>query len=416
LKHSNITTAEQEILEKIGHNILKGDGLEEIISHIFSDILEIIPCDRLDIGLLEENGRRLIIRIVKSDYDPLHLPAGYAADVPGSFIQQAVDTRSPVIYGCNDQTSGASDSELLSLLTAEGITACVIVPVVSDIGVIGTLSCSCRGSNPYLEHHGQLLEKIASLLRYSLEKAYQSDQIEKHYQAYKEMLGFVAHELKSPITSIITLMRTMSDGYYGQIDEKQRDVVRRVIKKAEYLDAMSAQYLNLSRFESDALVLKRQLVDFIDDIIEASIELIMQQVEERDMKLERDFRGTIFPVYCDPDLIKIVVLNLLNNAIKYGNKKGRLVITIKKLFKMFSLSVWNEGPGFSETEKSRLFKKFSRLETKTLIERKGSGIGLYLSWKIVQLHGGRIFAESKQGSWARFTVELPQYMDFRIAE
>jgi signal transduction histidine kinase len=415
LKHSNMTTSEQEILEKIGRKILKGDGLDEIISHIYPDIREIIPCDRFDAGLLEENGRRLVMRIVKSEYDPFHLSAGYAADVSGSFIQQAVDTRSPVIYISNEQP-GESDSEFLSLLAAEGITACVIVPVVSGIGVIGTLTCSCRGGGPYVERHGRLLEKIASLLRYTVEKAYQSDQIEKHYQAYKEMLGFVSHELKSPITSIITMMRTMADGYYGPIEEKQLDVVRRAIKKAEYLDAMSTQYLNLSRFESNALVLKRQLVDFIDDIVESSIELIMQQVEERNMKLERDFQGTIFPVYCDPGLIKIVMLNLLNNAIKYGNKKGRLVITIRKLFKMFSLSVWNEGPGFSETEKSRLFKKFSRLETKTLIERKGSGIGLYLSWKIVQLHGGRILAESMQGSWARFTVELPQYMDFRIAE
>ena len=179
---------------------------------------------------------------------------------------------------------------------------------------------------------------------------------------------------------------------------------------------MSNQYLNLSRFESSMMELKPQLVDFIDDVVEPTIELVAPQIDERGVKLERDYPDTVFPVRCDPNLIKIVMLNLLSNAIKYGNKKGELAITIKKLYRRFSVSVWNEGPGFSESEKRRLFKKFSRLEAKELIERKGSGIGLYMSWKIVQMHGGRIYAESEQGTGARFTVELPQHMDFCIVE
>ncbi|OHD68094.1 MAG: hypothetical protein A2W19_01730 [Spirochaetes bacterium RBG_16_49_21] len=411
-----ITSAEREVLEKINLNISRGDALEEIIDLIFPDIREIVPCNRLDIGLLEENGRRLIIRLVKTDYDPLQATVGHAEDVPGSFYEQVIDSRAPVISDCSNQSLEAGGSELVCLLCGEGVNACATVPVISGSGVIGALSCGFRGSNPYSEHHCLLLVEIAKLLQYPLEKTYQNDQIEKHYQAYKEMLGFVAHELKSPISSIITLTRTMADGYYGKMEKKQREILGRVIKNAEYLDAVSNQYLNLSRFESSMMELKPQLVDFIDDVVEPTIELVAPQIDERGVKLERDYPDTVFPVRCDPNLIKIVMLNLLSNAIKYGNKKGELAITIKKLYRRFSVSVWNEGPGFSESEKRRLFKKFSRLEAKELIERKGSGIGLYMSWKIVQMHGGRIYAESEQGTGARFTVELPQHMDFCIVE
>jgi len=73
-----------------------------------------------------------------------------------------------------------------------------------------------------------------------------------------------------------------------------------------------------------------------------------------------------------------------------------------------ALAVWNEGPGFPEAEKSRLFRKFSRLQTPELLKQKGTGVGLYTSWRIVRLHGGRIRADSEEGHWAEFRVELPQ--------
>lgn len=408
------TTAERDILDKISLKITSGNSLEDIIDSIFPDLKQIIPCNRLDIALTEEEGRRIVIRHAKADYIPLHCTAGYATDLSGIFYLDAIATQASVIYNLPPEVRENDNSELPDLLMAEGISACAVIPVLSGTTLIGVLSCSYRGGNPYTERLLLLLEEIARLLRHALEKTSQSDQIEKHYQAYKEMLGFVAHELKSPLSSIITLTRTLSEGYFGKIDEQQRKILHRIINKVEYLDAMSNQYLNLSRFERNMLELRPRLVDFVEDVIEPVIELLMPQIDERSVKLERDYESSVFPVRCDPDLVKIVVLNLLSNGIKYGNKNGILRISIEKQFKKFSISVWNEGPGFSDAEKHRLFKKFSRLAAKELIERKGSGIGLYVSWKIIQLHGGRIFAESEQGSWARFAVQLPQHLDLCI--
>ena len=412
----SITTAERDILDKISLEITSGNSLEDIIDSIFPDVGQIIPCNRMDIALTEEDGRRIVIRHVKADYGPLHCTPGYATDISGIFYRDAIVAKAPAIYNLPPELRDGDDTELSDLLMAEGISACAVIPVLSRTTLIGVLSFSYRGGNPYTGRLLLLIEEIARLLQHTIEKTSQSDQIEKHYQAYKEMLGFVAHELKSPLSSIITLTQTLSEGYFGKIDEQQRTILHRIIKKAEYLEAMSNQYLNLSRFEGNMMEPRPRLVDFVDDVIEPTIELLMPQIDERSVILERDYVSTIFPVLCDPDLLKIVVLNLLSNAIKYGNKKGILRISIEKQFKKFSVSVWNEGPGFSDAEKHRLFKKFSRLAAKELIERKGSGIGLYVSWKIIQLHGGRIFAESDQGSWARFTFELPQHMDFRIAE
>ncbi|MBN2158536.1 MAG: GAF domain-containing sensor histidine kinase [Spirochaetes bacterium] len=404
------TPDETAVLGSIEKSASQGGTLDEAGALIFPELRRIVPCERLDIGLIEENGRRVEIRHVHADYDPLEVKPAYIADMPPALFEGADRSVSHIIDDLDKHDFEDEHIDLYDRLRKDGIRSLVVVPVVSG-GIIGLMACSSRSAGAFSGRHGALLEEVARILRYSVEKEYQADQIDKHYRAYMEMLSFVSHELKSPVSSMVTLIRTLADGYYGKMDEKQREILMRVVQKAEYLQAVSSQYLSLARFESKAEGINPQLVDFIDDIIEPTIEILMPQMDERSMKLEREYHDNIFPVRCDPGLVKIVLMNLLGNAIKYGNRGGLVRITLSKGFKKFSVSVWNEGPGFSEQDKHRLFRKFSRLQSEKLVEKKGSGIGLYVSWKIVQQHCGRIFAESEQGSWARFTVELPQYQE-----
>ncbi|HPG49626.1 MAG TPA: GAF domain-containing sensor histidine kinase [Spirochaetota bacterium] len=402
-------------IDEIRRTMTGGASLEDLMPDLLAGIRRMIACNRLDVGLMDEKGRRIEVRHLAADYGPLFVKKGHTADVPEALSEKITREGHVTI----DDLEGGTDSDggegLLDLLVREGIRSVVAVPVIAGEAV-GFIACSSRTSGAFNDHAVAVLKELAKILRYQVEKEYHLDQIEKNYQAYMEMLGFVSHELKSPVSSIVTLVTTLSEGYYGKMDEKQREILSRIVKKAEYLEALTSQYLNLARFESSMMESNPGLIDFMEDIVEPAIELLMPQIEERGMRLERDYRSAIIPVRCDPALVKIVMVNLLSNGIKYGNKGGTLKVSVTKGFKKFSFSVWNEGPGFNEEDKHRLFKKFSRLQAAELIERKGSGIGLYVSWKIVQIHCGHIYAESEQGSWARFTVELPLYLDLCIME
>jgi signal transduction histidine kinase len=152
----------------------------------------------------------------------------------------------------------------------------------------------------------------------------------------------------------------------------------------------------------------RQDVDFVAEVVEPSLGVIESQLAAKRMKLMRDEPDSKLPVEVDPDLLKIVLINLLSNAVKYGYEDGQIRLHVEHTPDRLRVSVWNQGPGFPESERSRLFRKFSRLQTPELLKQKGTGVGLYTVWRVIKLHGGRIWARSQPDAWAEFAFELPQ--------
>jgi signal transduction histidine kinase len=127
----------------------------------------------------------------------------------------------------------------------------------------------------------------------------------------------------------------------------------------------------------------------------------------KNMSLESDFSGKA-TVDCDPDLMTIAMTNLLGNAAKYGRKNGKIRLTVNRGPARLDVSVWNEGPGFKEEDREKLFRKFSRLDDPAHRKAKGTGVGLYTVWRIINQHGGRIEAHSRYGEWAEFAFWIPQ--------
>ena len=406
--------AELGIADKISRMASSGISLEELFDYLFDQLHGQLKYNRMDIGFTEDQNQRILLTHVKSDYSPLHLSKNYAVDLYGSQFQLVFDTGKPHIIQDLEKYRGERRSEPIALMLKEGINSMIICPIFADETIIGIFSISSKKKNSYSARDSEFVQTIIERISLIIEKTYRLEQIEKTTATYMEMLSVVSHEMKSPLSSIITLGKTLINGYFGKVEEKQRNIVERMIKKAEYLHTLSSEYLSLSRFESGEFQLNPQLIDFLHEIIEPSIDIIQPQIDEKKIEFIQDYTERVYPINCDPDLIRIVAINLLSNAVKYGNTEGKIRLSIEHSYKRIKFSVWNEGPGFSELEKKMLFRKFSRLQSEELAKRKGTGVGLYVSWKIIQLHGGTIKADSEKGKWAEFYFELPQYMDMCI--
>src|SRR5674536_313423 len=249
---------------------------------------------------------------------------------------------------------------------------------------------------------------ISERLSQAVEKAWRIEQLEEVNHAYTQMLAFVSHELKSPVASMVTDAELMSQGYLGDLTEVQLTKLDGMARKGRYLLGLVNEYLDLARVESGELTLDpTSRVNVNDQVIGEALELVAPQLEARRVQLVTELPHAPLPlICCDPTLLRIVLVNLLDNAVKYGNEDGTIRLRAEVTSgrednpARLKISVGNLGPGFSAEEKNKLFRRFSRLDDPALKTRRGTGVGLYNAWRIIQLHKGRITADSKHGEWA----------------
>ena len=399
---------ERLILDTINHRVAAAESLDEIMNFLFESVTQIGDCDRMTLAFVEDDGNRVVTHWTRSTYDTVLLPLGFTQALEGGALQQVIASGQPrVVDDLVEYLQERPESRPTQLLVGEGLRSSMTCPLVVEGRTVGMLfRGSCR-RKAFDQHQVRLHLAIAESISQAVEKAYRIEQLTEANRAYSEVLGFVSHELKSPIASMVTDARLLCGGYLGQLNDAQRSKIQRTIAKGEYLLHLVDDYLNLDQIESGAMKGRfRKDVDFIKEVAEFSIEQFEPMIEDKRMTLESQL-APLPPIECDAGLMKIVVDNLLGNAVKYGREGGTIRITIELDGDMLQIVVWNEGPGFPKELRANLFRKFSRLGVPELKKEKGTGVGLYSSWRVVRVHGGRITADSKYGQWAQFTVHIP---------
>ncbi len=223
---------------------------------------------------------------------------------------------------------------------------------------------------------------------------------------YMESLGFVTHELKSPLAAMQGMIDVIHQGYVGELPERASDFLLRIKRNCEDLQDMVKNYLDLSRAERGELAPEIAPVNLYDVVVEPCAVDVQPLFESRDMVLEVNCPRDLV-VSLDQELIRIALSNFLSNAAKYGQEKTTAWLQVHTDDQNVTVAVWNEGAGFTPEEGAALFAKFTRLKNRTTRGKRGSGLGLFLCKQIVELHGGAVWAESEPGKWARFSFRIP---------
>jgi two-component system NtrC family sensor kinase len=252
-----------------------------------------------------------------------------------------------------------------------------------------------------LETRNRQLEEASKAL-----KAAYTEADEKN-RAYLEMLGFVTHELKSPLATIVFSIGSLREFTLGPLTPAQESLLKACANSADYLHSTIGNYLNLSRIEDGQLQLKLRRIPVRAAAVDPVIQRLAEMAADNQMSILCDIPHSL-EVTCDADLLVSVFQNLISNALKYGGKGGRIEIKMERGAEpgFVSFSVFNEGPGFSEEDAKVLFTKFSRFSSERFDTKSGTGLGLFVTKTIVEKHGGKIWANSEPGLWARFTFTL----------
>lgn len=226
----------------------------------------------------------------------------------------------------------------------------------------------------------------------------------------KDLISRVAHELKTPLASVCGGAELLSDIYYKRLEKEELEIVKLIDKGGQRLKYLVDNLIDISRIEYDKFELKKQTSDICELIRESSQEM-QRNLKVRKINLNLKLPETFY-LTVDKVRISQVVINLLSNAIKNTQPKGKIMITIDKQENWATLSVKDTGVGLTREEMEVLFTRFGKIERYgeglEYIDIQGSGLGLFISKEIVDLHGGNIRVESEgRNKGSTFIVKLP---------
>lgn len=272
-----------------------------------------------------------------------------------------------------------------------------IAEAVEDI-FQGEGKLNLDSSNPVYE----TLERLDSHTQSVLRKA----QGEK--EKTKELVTDISHQLKTPIAALKSCFEVLEDETLT--DKERREFEKRMEKQLQNLEQLSAVLVNISRMEAGLIDISLKNGKIFETIL-AAVNGIWEKADEKAIEIEMDICEEIenLEIMHDSRWLKEAILNILENAVKYSEPNTNIVIAVKKWVNFLRIEIADEGVGIPKKEYHKIFQRFYRGENEYVQKEEGSGVGLYLTRKIVDAHKGMVFVERKerkqQGSV--FVIQLP---------
>jgi len=223
-----------------------------------------------------------------------------------------------------------------------------------------------------------------------------------------EFVSLSAHQLRTPLSAIKWTLRMLLDGDLGKLTKEQSEFLEKTYKSNERMIELINDLLNVTRIEEGRYIYQRIFCDFVE-IVQSVIDSYKREIEKKNIKFEfKEPKKQLPRILIDEEKMKLVIENLLDNAIRYTFPGGKVTISTELLENEIEFKIEDTGMGISKDEQPRVFTKFFRGANAIRMDTEGSGLGLFVTKNIVEAHGGRIWfeAEERKGSTFYFTLPL----------
>ncbi len=286
------------------------------------------------------------------------------------------------------------------------------VPMLRDGVPAGVLTLMRKAVRPFTQKEIDLVATFADQAAIAIENVRLFDEIQDKSRQLEEasrhksqFLANMSHELRTPLNAILGYTELIADGVYGETPEKVQATIKRVMTNGRHLLGLINDVLDLSKIEAGQLNLS--LSDYsIKDIVHNVYGAVEPLAAEKRLAFKAEIAPDLAIAHGDERRLTQVLLNLVGNAIKFTDA-GAVVIKASQSNGSFSIAVCDTGPGISEDDQKKLFQEFQQADSSTTKKKGGTGLGLAISKRIVELHGGKIWLESRVGRGSTFTFTVP---------
>jgi GAF domain-containing protein len=328
----------------------------------------------------------------------------------GAVGQMAV-TREPLQIS-DIATEGAYESRLRGALLGAGTRALLAIPLLHENRIVGGLVVSRRTPGEFTTEVVEILTTFATQSALAIQNArlfreieVKGRELEAASRHKSEFLANMSHELRTPLNAIIGFSEVLSERMFGELNEKQEEYLKDIHASGQHLLSLINDILDLSKIEAGRMELELANFDLLQ-AIENALVLVRERALRRGITLEQSIDPRLGEIRGDERKVKQVLLNLLSNAIKFTPEGGRVEVRAGVADNMAELSVMDTGVGIAAEDQQAVFEEFRQVGA---VEKKaeGTGLGLALARKFIELHGGRIWVESQVGAGSTFTFTLP---------
>jgi signal transduction histidine kinase len=418
------TKVQQAQLEALSRNLQQLYGLstamqeplslEEQLSRVLEAARQVLRIDRFYVWALSPESDRLTALagagLPAQELAGTEIPlrqAGAMYEAYRTGVPQVFDAQHPLPP---ELRLRPPYSELRPLRTKSFL----VVPMIARGRAVGLLTADNKDSSSPIPtqtieilrlfaSHAAVAVENARLFRETEDKGRQLEAASRHKS---EFLANMSHELRTPLNAIIGFSEVLVERMFGELNAKQTQYVQVILSSGRHLLSLINDILDLSKVEAGRMELEISTFS-LSAAIENTLTLVRDRAASHSLTLEQRIDSRIGTIRADERKVKQILINLLSNAVKFTPDGGRIEVSAAPLDDAVAVAVRDTGIGIAPDDQQKIFEEFRQLNTDYVRKREGTGLGLSLAKKFVELHGGKISLTSAVGQGSTFTFTLP---------
>ena len=407
------SVGELKALGEVGQVVSSTLDLETVLTRIVSHAVQLSGTDGGAIYEYDEQSEEFLLRA--TDHMEEELINALRANPPrlgDGVVGRAAATREPVeVPNILEERTYAP--RMRQMLERFGFRASLAVPLLREDQIIGGLVVRRKSSGEFRPEVIELLKTFATQSVLAIQNARlfreieeKSREIEAANRHKSEFLANMSHELRTPLNAIIGFSEVLQERLFGELNEKQAEYTDDILTSGRHLLSLINEILDLSKVEAGRMELELATFD-LPLAIDNARTFVRERATKHGINLDVKVDERLGDFVGDERKIKQILLNLLSNAVKFTPEGGRIGISARQVDGSVEISVSDTGIGIAPQDQPKIFEEFRQVGSDYAHKSEGTGLGLTLAKKFVELHGGRIWVESEVGKGSTFTFTLP---------
>jgi signal transduction histidine kinase len=407
------SVGELKALGEVGQAVSSTLDLETVLTRIVSHAVQLSGTDGGAIYEYEEQSEEFQLRA--TDHMEEELITALRTNPPrlgDGLVGKAALSRQPIEVPDISQEL-AYPPRMRQMLSRYGFKASLAVPLLREDRIIGALVIRRKAIGSFRPEVIELVKTFATQSVLAIQNARlfreienKSREIEAANRHKSEFLANMSHELRTPLTAIIGFSEVLAQKVFGEMNDKQTEYMDDIISSGRHLLSLINDILDLSKVEAGRMDLDLTKFD-VPMAIDNALTLIRERATRHDIKVLHHIDEQMGEVMGDERKFKQILLNLLSNAVKFTPEGGRIDVDAGLNNDCVEISVSDTGIGIAPEHQETIFEEFRQVGTDASKKREGTGLGLALTKRFVELHGGTLRVESILGKGSTFTFTLP---------